>query len=60
MTRFEKLLATSASFAALLLLSAVSLFASKADLRLEEQPPAQTDIVIRIDGFTAYRLPLFR
>lgn len=59
MTRMEKTIAAVASFVGLLLLSAVSLLAAQGEVTYQGDPPAETEIVIRIDGFTAYRLPLF-
>jgi hypothetical protein len=55
----EKMIAAVASFAGLLLLSSVSLLAAQGEVLYQGDPPAQTEIVIRIDGFTTYRLPLF-
>lgn len=51
MTRLQKALAV--------ILSSVSLLATKGEAVHPKEPPAQTQLVIRIDGFNAYRLPLF-
>lgn len=58
MTRMEKTIATAASFVGLLFLSAVSLLAARGEVVYRGEPVEQTEIVIRVDGFTAYRLPL--
>jgi hypothetical protein len=54
----EKTIATAASFVGLLFLSAVSLLAARGEVVYRGEPVEQTEIVIRVDGFTAYRLPL--
>jgi hypothetical protein len=59
MTRFEKKIAWLAGFVGLMILGGVSVLASKGEVLVNRPAPAETEIVIRIDGFTAYRVPIF-